>query len=87
MAMDFKLDDIKKLSPQVKALIVVVVIFVIGYLYYFYFLSDTLTKRSELIKQNEELQAQIQQKEKIVAASISTRPTSRRWKKIIKKRC
>ena len=67
MAMDFKLDDIKKLSPQVKALIVVVVIFVIGYLYYFYFLSDTLTKRSELIKQNEELQAQIQQKEKIVS--------------------
>jgi len=67
MAMEFNLDELKKLSPQVKALIVVVVIFVIGYLYYFYFLSDTLTKRSELIKQNEELQAQIQQKEKIVS--------------------
>lgn len=33
MAMDLKLDELKKLSPQVKALIVVVVIFLIGYLY------------------------------------------------------
>jgi type IV pilus assembly protein PilO len=65
MAMEFKLDDIKKLSPQVKALIVVVVIFLVGYLYYFYFLSDTLTKRSEMTKQYEELQTQIQQKENI----------------------
>lgn len=65
MAMEFKLDDIKKLSPQVKALIVVVVIFLIGYLYYFYFLSDTLDKRSQMSKELEELQTQIQQKEAI----------------------
>lgn len=65
MAMDLNLDELKKLSPQVKALIVVVVIFLIGYLYYFYFLSDTLTKRSEMTKQYEELQTQIQQKENI----------------------
>ncbi|HRS81881.1 MAG TPA: type 4a pilus biogenesis protein PilO [Smithellaceae bacterium] len=63
--MDLNLDELKKLSPQVKALIVVVVIFLIGYLYYFYFLSDTLTKRSEMTKQYEELQAQIQQKEAV----------------------
>ncbi len=33
MAMDLKLDELKKLSPQVKALIVVMVVFLIGYLY------------------------------------------------------
>lgn len=65
MAMEFNLDELKKLSPQVKALIVVVVIFLIGYLYYFYFLSDTLTKRSQMSKELEELQTQIQQKENI----------------------
>lgn len=65
MAMDLKLDELKKLSPQVKALIVVVVVFLIGYLFYFYFLSDALTKRSEMTKEYEELQAQIQQKENI----------------------
>ena len=65
MAMDLKLDELKKLSPQVKALIVVVVIFLIGYLYYFYFLSDTLTKRSQMSKELEELQTQIQRKENI----------------------
>jgi len=65
MAMDLKLDELKKLSPQVKALIVVVVIFLIGYLYYFYFLSDTLAKRSQMTQQLEELQTQIQQKENI----------------------
>ena len=66
MPMDFKLDEIKKLSPQVKALIVVVVVFLIGYLYYFYFLSDTLAKRSQMSKELEELQTQIQQKENLV---------------------
>ena len=65
MAMDLKLDELKKLSPQVKALIVVVVVFLIGYLFYFYFLSDALAKRSEMTKEYEELQAQIQQKENI----------------------
>jgi len=70
MAMDLKLDELKKLSPQVKALIVVVVVFLIGYLYYFYFLSDTLAKRSQMSQELEELQTKIEQKE-IVARQIN----------------
>ncbi|MDD3248859.1 MAG: type 4a pilus biogenesis protein PilO [Smithellaceae bacterium] len=66
MAMDFNIDEFKKLSPQVKALILVVVIFLTGYLYYFYFLSDTLAKTSQMSQELEELQTQIQQKENIV---------------------
>ncbi|MEN6359177.1 MAG: type 4a pilus biogenesis protein PilO [Smithella sp.] len=65
--MPIDLNDLKKLSPQVRALIVVGVIFLVGYFYYFYFLSDTLTKRSELDKEYQELQSQIQQKEKIAS--------------------
>ncbi|MDD4092315.1 MAG: type 4a pilus biogenesis protein PilO [Smithellaceae bacterium] len=68
--MDLKLDELKKLSPQVKALIVVVVVFLIGYLYYFYFLSDTLAKRSQMSQELEELQTKIEQKE-IVARQIN----------------
>jgi type IV pilus assembly protein PilO len=58
-------NDIKKLSPQAKALIVIVVILVIGYLYYFYFLSDLFTKKATLEKENQDIQTQIQQKEKV----------------------
>jgi len=65
--MPIDLNDLKKLSPQVRALIVVGVIFLVGYFYYFYFLSDTLTKRSDLDKEYQELQSQIQQKEKIAS--------------------
>ena len=60
-------NDIKKLSPQAKALIVIVVILVIGYLYYFYFLSDLITKKSTLEKENQDIQVQIKQKEKVSA--------------------
>lgn len=63
--MAITINDIKKLSPQAKALIVILVVFIIGYLYYFYFLSDTLTKRSELDKDYQDIQLQIKQKEKI----------------------
>ena len=65
--MPINLNDLKKLSPQVRVLIVVGVIFLVGYFYYFYFLSDTLTKQSELDKEYQELQSQIQQKEKIAS--------------------
>jgi len=62
--MPITMNDIKKLSPQAKALIVVLAVFVIGYLYYFYFLSDTLTKKMQLDKDYEDVQSQIQQKQK-----------------------
>jgi type IV pilus assembly protein PilO len=35
--MAITVNDLKKLSPQAKALIVILVVFIIGYLYYFYF--------------------------------------------------
>jgi type IV pilus assembly protein PilO len=63
--MAITINDIKKLSPQAKALIVIGIVLLIGYLYYFYFLSDTLTKKSELDKDYQDIQLQIKQKEKI----------------------
>lgn len=63
--MAITINDIKKLSPQAKALIVILIVFIIGYLYYFYFLSDTLSKKSQLDKDYQDVQLQIKQKEKI----------------------
>ena len=57
--------DIKKLSPQAKALLVILIVFIIGYLYYFLFLGDVLTQQSKLDKDYQDVQAQIKQKEKI----------------------
>ncbi|MEN6467944.1 MAG: type 4a pilus biogenesis protein PilO [Smithella sp.] len=63
--MPITVNDIKKLSPQAKALIVVLIVFVIGYVYYAYFLADTLTKKSELDKEYQDIESQISQKEKM----------------------
>jgi type IV pilus assembly protein PilO len=63
--MPITMNDIKKLPPQAKALIVVLAIFLIGYLYYFYFLSDTLAKKSQLAQEYQDIQEQIQKKEKV----------------------
>jgi len=63
--MAISLSDIKKLSPQAKALIIVLLIFIIGYLDYFYFLSDAMEKKTQLDKQLEDMQGQIVEKEKI----------------------
>jgi len=65
--MAITVNDIKKLSPQAKALIVILIIFVIGYLYYSYFLSNVLSEKSKLDKEYQDVQAQIKQKEKIAA--------------------
>ena len=64
--MAISVNDIKKLSPQAKALIIIVVIFLIGYLYYMYFFSDLWVKKANLEKEIEEVELQIGQKEKIV---------------------
>jgi type IV pilus assembly protein PilO len=64
--MAISINDIKKMSPQVKALVVILIIFVIGYLYWFYFLSDAMEKKSTLDKKIEDVQKQINEKEKIV---------------------
>lgn len=63
--MAISINDIKKMSPQYKALFVILVIFIIGYLYYFYFLSDAMEKKTNLDKQLEDIQGQIREKEKI----------------------
>jgi type IV pilus assembly protein PilO len=63
--MAITLNDIKKLSPQKKAAIIVLIILLIGYLDYFYFLSDAIDKKNTLSKKLEEVQNQIKEKEKI----------------------
>jgi len=63
--MAISINDIKKLSPQAKALVIILIIFIIGYLDYFYFLSDAMEKKTKLDKQLEEMQGQIGEKEKI----------------------
>ena len=64
--MAITLNDIKKMSPQAKALVIILIIFVIGYLYYFYFLSDVLTQKAKVTGELEGIELQIKQKEKIV---------------------
>ncbi len=63
MAITF--NDIKKMSPQAKALAIILIFFIIGYLYYFLFFGDTLSKKTSLDKKLEEMQLQIKEKEKI----------------------
>ena len=63
--MAISINDIKKLSPQAKALIIILVIFIIGYLYYFYFLSDAIEQKTKLDKQLEDMHVQIIEKTKI----------------------
>jgi type IV pilus assembly protein PilO len=63
--MAITLNDIKKMSPQAKALAIILIILVIGYLYYFLFLSDELSNKTRLYKNLEEMQVQIKEKEKI----------------------
>ena len=63
--MAISLSDIKKLSPQVKALIIILIILILGYLDYFYLLSDALEKKAKLDAKLTDMQGQIVEKEKI----------------------
>ena len=63
--MAITVDDIKKLSPQYKALIVILIIGIIGYLYYFLFFSEVWAKKTKLESECQAIQEQIKQKEKI----------------------
>jgi type IV pilus assembly protein PilO len=64
--MAITLDEIKKLSPKAKALIIVLAIIIVGYFDWFYFLSATMEKKTSLEQKLEELQGQIKEKEKNV---------------------
>jgi type IV pilus assembly protein PilO len=64
--MAITLDEIKKLSPKAKALIIILAIIIVSYFDWFYFLSATMEKKTSLSKKLEELQGQIKEKEKAV---------------------
>jgi type IV pilus assembly protein PilO len=64
--MAITLNDIKKLSLKAKVMIIIMIIIMVGYLDYFYFLSDLIDKRDLLSKKLEETQDQIKDKEKLV---------------------
>jgi type IV pilus assembly protein PilO len=64
--MAITINDIKKLSPLKKAALIVFIILLVGYLDFFYFLSDAIDKKNMLSKKLEEIQNQIKEKEKIV---------------------
>jgi type IV pilus assembly protein PilO len=64
--MAITVNDIKKMSPQAKALVIILIVFAIGYLYYFYFLADVLTRKAQIESELETIKMQIAQKEKVV---------------------
>jgi type IV pilus assembly protein PilO len=65
MAID--LDQIKNLSPKVKALLSVLICIVVGYLYYSLFLQSALTQKFALEAKMADLQKEVAEKEKTVA--------------------
>ena len=65
--MDFNVDDLKKLSLKMKALIVFVICLLLGYFYYMFFFQAILAKQVALDTKLTEMQQQIVEKEKVVA--------------------
>ena len=63
--MAITLNDIKKMSTKSKVLIVIVVIFLIGYLDWFYLLSSAMDEKTSLNIKLVEMQGKIKEKEKI----------------------
>ena len=65
--MAITLDDIKKMSPQKKALAICLVYFLLGYFYYFFILQSSLEKKGALETKLAELEQQVQDKERIAS--------------------
>jgi type IV pilus assembly protein PilO len=65
--MDINVDDLKKLSPKMKALIVFLTCVLLGYFYYMFFFQEILAKQTALDTKLTEMQQQIAEKEKVVA--------------------
>jgi type IV pilus assembly protein PilO len=63
--MAITLNDIKKMSTKYKVLVVILVIFLIGYLYWFYFLSSAIEEKTSLNAKLVEMQGKIKEKGKI----------------------
>ena len=65
--MAMTLDDIKKMSPRMKALAIGVIYLIFGYFYFFYFLQTDMEKRGNLQAKLQELEQQVATKEKLAA--------------------
>jgi type IV pilus assembly protein PilO len=65
--MDINVDDLKKLSPKMKALIVSLVCLLLGYFYYMFFFQEIIAKQIALDAKLTGMQQQIVEKEKVVA--------------------
>ncbi|MDP2267680.1 MAG: hypothetical protein Q8K46_00780, partial [Deltaproteobacteria bacterium] len=65
--MAITLDDIKKMSPRMRALAIGVIYVIFGYFYYFYFLQADMEKRGTLQTKLQELEQQVATKEKLAA--------------------
>lgn len=64
--MDINVDDLKKLSLKMKALIVFLICLLLGYFYYMFFFQAILAKQMALDTKLTEMQQQIAEKEKVV---------------------
>jgi type IV pilus assembly protein PilO len=60
-------DDLKKLSPAKKALVVAGVCLLLGYFYYMFFLQDMIARQVSLRTKSSDMEGQIAQKEKVAA--------------------
>jgi type IV pilus assembly protein PilO len=69
--MAISLEDLKKMSPRVMALLILVAYGLIGYFYYFFFLQSALHQRATFQTKLSELQREVTEKERI--ASQKTR--------------
>ena len=65
--MDMNVEDLKKLSLKMKALIVFLICLLLGYFYYMFFFQEILAKKMSLDTKLTEMQQQIAEKEKVVA--------------------
>ncbi|MBN1380709.1 MAG: type 4a pilus biogenesis protein PilO [Deltaproteobacteria bacterium] len=65
--MDITLDTIKNLSPQRKAIAILIILALLGYFYYFFFLQSAIAKKAALSKQQTKLEQQITEKSRLAA--------------------
>lgn len=65
--MAINIEDLKKLSPKLKALVIFLICLLIGYLDYMLFLETSLTKRAALETKLTDLDRQVAEKERTVA--------------------
>jgi len=65
--MEIDLDTIKQLSPQRKALAIIIILALIGYFYYFFFLQSMIEKKATLSEKQEQLSQEITEKSRLAA--------------------